>query len=114
MIYEWRPVLTGLPQPANKQVLQLTNGLRLEIIQTRFRSETTDRTYGARLLYTSPDSMQSCIWYQDDVPEDPVRGLDGVKTAVLRDAIKYVQDRIDELTPIQTALGSAWAELEED
>ena len=114
MIYRWKSAFTGLPKPRTKEILELASGLRLEIVQTRFRSETADRAYGAKLLYTSPDGMQSCVWYQDDIPEDPVKGLDGVKTDVLRNAIRYVQARIDDLTPIRAALGSAWAELEED
>ena len=111
MKYQWKTVPTELPKPTSKQVLQLTNKLRLEIIQTQFRSETTDREYSAKLLYTSADNMQSYIWYKDHIPENHGQDIKHIQMTALHDAIEYIQGKINELIPTKDALTAALDEL---
>ena len=111
MNYRWKSVRTGLMQPSSKQVLELNDRLKLEVIQTQFRTETTDRAFSARLLHITDNGMQECIWHQEDIKENLPSCA---ATTALTNLLAYYQTQIDALTPVRDMLADALRETESE
>lgn len=73
----WKTRLRVANGPRHDYVLEMPHGLRLEVVQTSLRSETSDREYDVALFRTE-DSSQSCLWHAEHVPERPGKDIRAV------------------------------------
>lgn len=96
--------LTGANQPYAIHRMELKPGLRLEAVQSVFRSETTDRAYDFRLL-RSEDNMQEYVAHTEKIPCDDDEAAKAAAVKWLSGWARDLDRKTHELTdPIKTAL----------
>lgn len=91
-------------------ILEMDGGLRLEVRQTKARSETSDREYSF-MLFRTIDGMQSCLWHEEKIPETPG---DDIRQTALHHVQDWLDDKASELDAIQNSLVRALTPFQVD
>ena len=76
---KWKRTTLIAGDPLRSDILEMDGGLRLEVRQTKARSEVSDREYSF-MLFRTTDGMQSCLWYEEKISE--TLGVDVRQTAL--------------------------------
>lgn len=103
MTYQWKQFPPVLDNPLRTYILEMNEGLRLEVRQTQARSEFADREYSF-MLFRTINGMQSCLWHKDKVPEIPNKDICGIALSCIQ---KHFDDEIARLEKIRESLSYA-------
>lgn len=112
-MFKWKctPSIPG--NVLRRDILEMDGGLRLEVCQTKARSETSDREYSFALFRTV-NGMQSCLWHEEEISET-------LGTDIRQTALNHIQDWLDtkslNLNAIRSSLiraGAARVDVKEE